>query len=134
MSNDHARRGVIRMMFRYAALAVWVLVFASLMLVGLPNRAAAHHPKPTAAAEKDSFSFAGTVASVDYAANVVELTTDGRHVTLVLEPTTSIDIAGQPGSVSDIRPGVKLHAEGVVRDGTFIAQTITIRGNAKPKH
>jgi hypothetical protein len=121
-------------MVRYLALAAWILVFASASLVGLPTVAAAHHPKPTAAAEKDSFSFAGTVASVDYAANVVELTTDGRRVTLVVEPTTAIDIAGQPGSMSDIRPGVKLRAEGVVRDGSYISQTITIRGSAKPKH
>jgi hypothetical protein len=74
------------------------------------------------------------VTTVDYAANVVELATGGRHVTIVVEPTTAIDIAGQPGSESDIRPGVKLHVEGVVRDGTFFAQTITIRGRAKSKN
>ena len=115
-------------------LAACVLIFASASLVGLPTLAAAHHPKPAASAEHDSFSFNGTVTSVDYATNVVELTSSGRRVTIVVEPTTAIDIAGQPGSESDIRPGVKVHAEGVVRDGTFFAQTITIRGGGKPKH
>lgn len=121
-------------MFRKMGLAVGVLVFASATLAGLPTLAAAHHPKPAASAEQDSFSFNGTVTSVDYAANVVEITSGGRHVTIVVEPTTAIDIAGQPGSESDIRPGVKLHADGVVRDGTFFAQTITIRDSGKPKH
>jgi hypothetical protein len=121
-------------MFRQIALATFVLVFASALLAGLPTFASAHHLKPTAAAEKASFSFNGTVTSVDYAANVVELATGGRHVTIVVEPTTAIDIAGQPGSMGDIGPGVKLHAEGVVRDGSFVAQTITIRGSVKPKH
>ena len=121
-------------MFRQFALVTCVLVFASLSLAGMSTIASAHHPKPAAAADKDSFSFSGTVTSIDYAANVVELATSGRRVTIVVEPTTAIDIAGQPGSESDIRPGVKIHAEGVVRDGNFLAQTITIRGSAKPKH
>jgi hypothetical protein len=121
-------------MFRRIGLAALVLVLASASLAGLSTPAAAHHPKPAATAEKDSFSFTGIVTSVDYAANVVEITSGGRRVTIVVEPTTAIDIAGQPGSESDIRPGVKLHAEGMVRDGTFIAQTITIHGGGKPKH
>jgi hypothetical protein len=132
--NSTVRRSVISVMFRKMGLATFVLVFACASLAGLPTLASAHHPKPAASAEKDSFSFTGTVTSVDYAANVVEITSGGRRVTIVVEPTTAIDIAGQPGSESDIRPGVKLHAEGVVRDGTFFAQTITIRGGAKPKH
>jgi hypothetical protein len=120
-------------MFRQIALVTCVLVFASASLAGRPILASAHHPKAAAAAEKDSFSYSGTVTSVDYAANVVDLATDGRRVTIVVEPTTAIDIAGEPGSVSDIRPGVKLHAEGVVRDGSLIAETITIHSSAKPK-
>jgi hypothetical protein len=131
--NSYVRGDVILSMFRQIGLATCVLVFASASLAGQPIPASAHQPKPPAAVEKDSFSFSGTVTSVDYAANVVQMTTGGRHVTIVVEPTTAIDIAGQPGSVSDIRPGVKLHAEGVVRDGSLVAQTITIRSSVKPK-
>src|ERR1700681_4961323 len=72
-------RGVVTLaMLRFIILATLVIVFASASLAGLGTIAAAHHPKPIASAEKDSFSFTGTVASVDYAANVVELTTNGR--------------------------------------------------------
>ena len=120
-------------MLRQIALSTCVLILASASLAGLPTFATGHHPKPPTSAEKHSFSFTGTVTSVDYAANVVELATGSRRVAIVVEPTTAIDIAGEPGSVSDIRPGVKLHAEGVVRDGTFIAQTIAIRGRPKPR-
>ena len=35
--------------------------------------ASGHHPKPANAADKDSFSFSGTVSKVDYAANTVEM-------------------------------------------------------------
>jgi hypothetical protein len=132
--NASARGGVTLSMLRQFALMTFVLVFASAPLAGLPTLAAGHHPKPAVAAAKDSFSFSGTVTAVDYAANLVELATGGRHVSIVVEPTTAIEIAGEPGSVSDIRPGVKLHAEGVVRDGALIAQTITIRGSAKHKN
>jgi hypothetical protein len=121
-------------MLRQFALMTFVLVFASAPLAGLPTLAAGHHPKPAVAAAKDSFSFSGTVTAVDYAANLVELATGGRRISIVVEPTTAIEVAGEPGSVSDIRPGVKLHAEGVVRDGAFVAQTITIRGSAKHKN
>jgi len=132
--NARERRVVILAMFRYAVAAVLTVLCAVTALGLSPALASGHHPKPAVAADKDSFSFNGTVAKVDYAANTVELSANGRDVTIVVEPTTAIDVAGEPGSVSDIRPGVRIHAEGTVRDGTFVAETISIRGGNKPKH
>lgn len=132
--NGRERRGVILTMFRYTVAAMLSMLCFVTALGLSPALASGHHPKPAAAADKDSFSFNGTVAKVDYAANTVEMSTGGRDVTIVIEPTTAIDVAGEPGSVSDIRPGVRIHAEGVVRDEAFVAQTISIRGGSKPKH
>jgi hypothetical protein len=132
--NGRERRDVIRAMIRYAVAAI-LTVFSAASALGLsPALASGHHPKPAVAADKDSFSLNGTVARVNYAANTVEISSGGRDVTVVIEPTTAIDVAGEPGSVSDIRPGVRIHAEGVVRDGEFVAETISIRGGNKPKH
>lgn len=110
-----------------------MLLFAFAKPASPEPSTAPHGPKPAASAEKDSFSFNGIVSKVNYAANVVELTSNGRHFSIVLEPTTAIDIAGEPGSVSDIRPGVGIHAEGVVRNGVYHAQTIAIHGSIKRK-
>jgi hypothetical protein len=119
-------------MSRFVFAAMTILLLAALPLGAVAQFGGGHRPH-RASSQKETFSFTGRVASVDYASNVVEVTTGGRHVTVVIEPTTAIDFAGEPGSVSDIRPGIKIHAEGVVRDGTFIAQTITIHAGAKSK-
>jgi hypothetical protein len=121
-------------MLRFILFATIFLNFASGAPAFAGASAPSHHSKPATASEKESFSFTGTVAKVDYAANSVEIDTKGRTVTVVVEPTTAIDIAGEPGSMSDIRPGVKLHVEGVIRNGTHVAQTITIRSGAKAKN
>ena len=110
-----------------------ILCLTSTALASAPPFMGEHHPKTEVGAQRDSFSFNGKIAKVDYAANVVEMIANGRRVTVVVEPTTAIDIAGEPGSVSDIRPGVEIHAEGSVRKGAFIAQTITIHGGGKHK-
>jgi hypothetical protein len=121
-------------MIRYATAALLTVLCAFTALGASSALASGHHPKPANAADRDSFSFSGTVAKVDYAANTVEMSAAGRLVTIVVEPTTAIDVAGEPGSVSDIRPGVRIHAEGAVRDGAFVAQTISIHSGNKPKH
>jgi len=121
-------------MIRYVTAALLTVLCAFTALEPSPSLASGNHAKPPSAAVKDSFSFSGTVANVDYAANTVEMSTDGRHVTIIVEPTTAIDVAGEPGSVSDIRPGVRIHAEGAIRDGAFVAQTISIRNGSAPKH
>jgi hypothetical protein len=120
-------------MFRITVFASLFLCLASNALAVPASYAVVEQFKPTETRDKTTFAFSGKVAKVDYAANVVELVTKGRRVTVVVEPTTAIDVAGAPGSVSDIRPGVKMDVEGIVRDGTFIAQTITIHGGGKSK-
>jgi hypothetical protein len=132
--NACKRCVVTLVMLRYATAALLAVLCAFTALEASPSLASGHHPKPASAADKDSFSFSGTVAKVNYAANTVEMSVDGRRVTIIVEPTTAIDVAGEPGSVSDIRPGVRIHAEGAVRDGAFVAQTISIRSESKPKH
>jgi hypothetical protein len=132
--NACKRRVVTLAMFRYATAVMLTVLCAMIALGASPSLASGHHPKPASVADKGSFSFSGTVANVDYAANTVEMSADGRRVTIVVEPTTAIDVAGEPGSVSDIRPGVRIHAEGAVRDGAYVAQTISIRSGNKPKH
>ena len=129
-------RNVTLVMIRFATAVLLTGLCAMIALEPSPSLAFGHHPKPAnvSASDAESFSFSGTVARVDYAANMVEIAADGRRVTIIVEPTTAIDVAGEPGSVSDIRPGVRIHAEGVTRDGAFIAQTITIRSGNKPKH
>jgi hypothetical protein len=123
------------MMLHLKFVAAIMLLLAGPALASSPPFGNAHHPKPATSAEKDSFSFEGKVAKVDYAANLIVLIADGRRVTVVVEPTTAIDIAGESGSVSDIRPGIDIRAEGVVRKGVFIAQTIAIHSGAKhPNH
>lgn len=109
-----------------------VLCLAAGVLAVAPTAMASPNPKPAASADKEAFSIDGTVSKVNYAANIVGLVASGRGVSLLLEPTTAIDISGEPGSVSDIRPGVRIHAEGVIRKGVYVAQTITIHG--APKH
>ncbi|HEY5095861.1 MAG TPA: hypothetical protein VII69_12165 [Candidatus Eremiobacteraceae bacterium] len=121
------------MMFHLRIAATIILCFAGSVLASAPPAMASPSPKPAASAEKESFSFNGTVSKVNYAANVVEMNANGRRVSIALEPTTAIDVAGEPGSVSDIRPGVEIHAEGVIRKGIYIAQTIAIHGAAKRK-
>jgi hypothetical protein len=119
------------MMLQLKFVALIILWMAGPALASAPPFVNAHHPKPAASAEKDSFSFEGRVAKVDYAANLIVVIADGRRVTLVVEPTTAIDIAGESGSMSDIRPGIDIRAEGVIRKGAFIAQTIAIHSGTK---
>ncbi|HKW44488.1 MAG TPA: hypothetical protein VJN22_02460 [Candidatus Eremiobacteraceae bacterium] len=120
-------------MFRFAIFASLSLCLAGSALAFHATHAGAVHLKREASADKAAFAFSGKVTKVDYAANVVELASQGRRVSIVVEPTTAIDVAGEPGSVSDIRPGVKMHVEGIVRDGMFVAQTITIRRSGKER-
>ncbi len=112
-------------------------LFVALLLVGLPSATMAgalhasagpHHPPP-AVATKDpqNFSFVGRVTKVDYAANAVVLSAKGGSVMIRVTPTTAIDIGGEPGSIADIRPGVRIRAEGIVRGGgALIAVAISV--------
>ncbi|MDQ6781038.1 MAG: hypothetical protein M3Z37_07810 [Candidatus Eremiobacteraeota bacterium] len=119
-------------MQRIPRAAVTSLIAAATLcaLAGAPVSAAhAADPAPMVAAEQvvQRFSVAGTVQAVNYDANTITIKSAGKRIELVLEPTTSIDDRGQQGSISDIHRGRKLLAEGIVRNGVFVAQTIRLR-------
>ncbi len=113
------------------------LILASLLCAAFAGVAIASplqgHPRPAAtpsasAASKDqgSFTFVGRVSKVEYAANAVVLATKGRDVTITVTPTTSIDVGGEPGSIADIRPGVRIRVEGFDRGDALIAVAISV--------
>ena len=113
------------------------MILASLLCATLASVAVAspdlNHPRLAAspsssAASQDqgSFAYVGRVTKVEYAANNVELATKGRDVTITVTPTTSIDVGGGPGSIADIRPGVRIRVEGFNRGGALIAVAISV--------
>lgn len=107
-------------------------ITAAVILCALagPSLSAAHSEAPAAAVAAEQvvqrFTFSGTVQAVNYDANSITIKSAGKHIELVLEPTTSIDVRGQQGSIGDIHRGRKLQAEGIVRNGVFVAQTIRL--------
>ena len=108
------------------------ILLASLPCAALGGRAAAfakpNHPSPSAtpAVERAGFTISGKVTKVDYAANEVVVASNGRSVTIAVTPTTAIDVGGEPGSIADIRPGVRIHAEGTQRGGALVAVSISV--------
>lgn len=79
------------------------------------------------AANEGSFTSAGLVSGVSYAQNIVEIQVSGGKQSIHVTPTTTIDKHGQVGSIADIRPGVHIVVNGVVRDGQKVALTIEIK-------
>ena len=73
------------------------------------------------------FEFTGKIVSVDYAANMLVVRSRGEEHSISITPTTSIEHAGQPGGISDLRPGVRIHVTGAARNGVLIADSIEIR-------
>ena len=87
------------------------------------------HPHVTGAASSESlrhFSVSGTVADVDYAANVVDIETSGGRTQIVVTPTTAIEYRGEVGGIADIHRGRKINASGVVRDDSKIAESVVL--------
>jgi hypothetical protein len=72
------------------------------------------------------FSISGIVQSVSYDTNTVHLSGSGQSVTLVITPTTTIELRGESGSIADIRRGSKITATGVIRSGTWVANSVVI--------
>ena len=73
------------------------------------------------------FSISGTVASVDYASNIVTVKANGQNVTVEVTPTTVIDEHGETGSIGDIRKGAKISVTGVVKSGRKVALSIVLK-------
>jgi hypothetical protein len=82
---------------------------------------------PVQVAEDAGFTISGTVTAVDYDANVIVVSTHGTSVKILVTPSTSIEIHGESGSMSDIRRGSRLTVSGVVRNDTHVAETIVIK-------
>lgn len=74
----------------------------------------------------ESFSLTGVVEGVDYSANVVRLRSGADVLPVIITPTTTIAFGHRAGSMSDIRRGARLSISGAVRDGAFVARTVTI--------
>jgi hypothetical protein len=110
---------------------------AFLLLIAGPTSAACINCLSTAlaneaiysglAANEGNFSVTGLVQGVSYAQNVVEVQGGAGKETIHITPTTTIDKHGQTGSIADIRPGVHITVDGVVRDGQKVALTIQIK-------
>jgi hypothetical protein len=127
MRNDLAWVSVKEMMRRFAFLTMLSLCLAAAVLASSASESSAMHSKP--AVDGATFSFAGRVTKVDYASNIVDMTTNGRRVRIKIEPTTAIDVNGEPGGISDIEPGVRLQADGVIRGGSYVAQSISVHSD-----
>ncbi|HXW51129.1 MAG TPA: hypothetical protein VEJ41_03990 [Candidatus Acidoferrales bacterium] len=80
----------------------------------------------TVADANKRFDVSGVVASVSYVSNSLELDAGAQHVTIVITPTTAIEIHGESGGISDIRRGSKISASGVVRNGAWVANSIVV--------
>ena len=74
-----------------------------------------------------AFSIQGRIKSVDYTANTIVVQSKKNTATVVLTPTTSVDLAGQQGGISDLRPGMHVRVRGSVRDGVMTAESIVVR-------
>jgi hypothetical protein len=75
-----------------------------------------------------SFEINGKIESIDYAENVMVVKSRGTSLTIAITPTTSVERDGEPGGISDLRPGVRVRVSGSQRDGVMTAESITIKG------
>lgn len=72
------------------------------------------------------FNVSGVVSSVSYVSNSVGLSANGQHLDILITPTTAIEYRGETGSISDIRRGSKITVSGVIRDGSWIANSVVV--------
>jgi hypothetical protein len=100
----------------------WTLIVVAVMCA---TPAFGAHTQTLADANK-RFDVSGVVNSVNYVSNTLELSSGGQHLEIVITPTTAIEVRGQAGSISDIRRGSKISASGVIRDGSWIANSVVV--------
>lgn len=72
------------------------------------------------------FDVSGIVESVSYVSNGLKLNTGGKSLEILITPTTAIEVHGQAGSISDIRRGSKITTSGVIRNGSWIANSVVV--------
>ena len=112
---------------RYRVLAI-VAIGLALGTVALPSLGKPHGtPQAGLTEQAERFSVSGLVVAVNYDANALTVESGGKRYDIVITPTTAIDFRGDIGSIADIHRGRKLSASGVMRGGTMIAQSISLR-------
>jgi hypothetical protein len=121
--NDSAKRYPIDMRPGTNLFSLgWALVVVA-AICAAPALAA--QPQTVADANK-RFDVSGVVEAVSYVSNTLELSSGEQRLEIVITPTTAIELHGQAGSISDIRRGSKITASGVIRDGTWIANSVVV--------
>jgi multidrug efflux pump subunit AcrA (membrane-fusion protein) len=122
-----SRRTSLIALFRPITLAALLILFSG---AAVPARCAASTVNLIIwqlADGNQRFTISGTVEAVDYACNSVLISTGGKHVEILVTPTTAVEVHGESGSIADIRKGLKINASGVVRNGDKIAVTIVLK-------
>lgn len=106
------------------ALALPALV-SPLISTAAPRPAASNVPADEAGSQQ-AFSINGRIASVDYTSNVIVVKAKRGSDSIALTPTTSVDLAGEQGSISDLRPGMHVRVRGTIIGGVMTAESIAV--------
>jgi len=122
-----SRRSSLLALARPIALAAVLFVFSGAVVPTLCAASTVDLIVLQLAEGNQRFTISGTVESVDYSSNSVRVNAGGRHLEILVTPTTAVEVHGESGSIADIRKGLKINASGVVRDGQKIALSITLK-------
>ena len=108
------------------------VIALALVALGWPAASpAAPKPAPSVPLSDDftgqqAFSVNGRISSVDYTSNVIVVQSKHNSTSIVLTPTTSVELSGQQGGISDLRPGMHVRIRGTVIGGVMTAESIVV--------
>lgn len=108
-----------------------IVAFALPVFAGPAVSSAAPKPVPTSESadfgpSQQAFSVNGRIESVDYTSNVIVVQSKHNSTSIVLTPTTSVELSGQQGGISDLRPGMHVRIRGTVIGGVMTAESIVV--------
>jgi hypothetical protein len=108
-----------------------IIALALAVLASPAVSSAAPKPAPSTASSDDfssqqAFTVNGRISSVDYTSNVIVVQNKHNSTSIVLTPTTSVDLSGQQGGISDLRPGMHVRVRGTVVGGVMTAESIVV--------
>ena len=108
-----------------------LIALALVALAGPAVSSAAPKPAPSVPMSDDftsqqAFSVNGRISSVDYTSNVIVVQNKHNSTSIVLTPTTSVELSGQQGGISDLRPGMHVRVRGTVIGGVMTAESIGV--------
>ncbi len=96
-------------------------LLALALLAAAPATLAA---SPAAADAVDPSAASGTIVSIDTAQNVLVLSLEGHERRARFSPMTRVRVAGMPGAITDLRPGMRVvvhfAASATGREGTML--------------